>query len=150
MPHPYERLPPKAFWRSAVAARPMLEIGALSSPKFSIGKDEPIATLGSCFAQHVSRALVANGYSWVNVEPAPPRFPAALKAEFQYDVFSARVGNIYTVALLRQWAHWAFAVSTPPEECWPEGGRFYDPFRPNIEPHGFASEEALVATRAQT
>ena len=28
--------------------------------------------------------------------------------------------------------------------------RFYDPFRPNIEPGGFTSEEELLATRAQT
>ena len=150
MPHPYEQLPPRSFWKSAVGARPMHEIGELWSPKFSISKDEPIATLGSCFAQHISRALMENGYTWFNAEPAPPRFPEALKAKFNYDVFSARVGNVYTVALLRQWVRWAFGVCSPSAEVWHDRERFYDPFRPNIEPGGFTSEEELLATRAQT
>lgn len=128
----------------------MLEIAELWSPKHRISKDDPIATLGSCFAQHISRALVAKGYNWLNAEPAPPRFPEALKARFQYDLFSARVGNIYTTALLRQWMRWAFALDTPSEEVWRSGGRVYDPFRPTVEPDGFASEQEMFAMRAQT
>ena len=150
MATPYDDLPSEAFWRPSVGARPMLEIDQLWSPKHRISKTDPIATLGSCFAQHISRALVANGYNWLNVEPAPPRFPEALKPRFQYDVFSARVGNIYSVALLRQWVRWAFELDTPSAEVWRDGDRVYDPFRPSIEPDGFASEQEMLATRAQT
>lgn len=150
MSNPYETLPPEAFWRVAVGEKPMLEIGPLWTPKFAIGKQAPIATLGSCFAQHISRAMVANGYTWLNAEPAPPRLPHDLKQRFQYDIFSARVGNIYTVASLRQWVRWAFGLATPSREVWVEDGRFYDPFRPSVEPNGFASEEEVFATRART
>jgi hypothetical protein len=150
MPTPYDDLPPKAFWRPSVGARPMLEIDQLWSPRFPISKQDPIATLGSCFAQHISRAMAANGYNWLNAEPAPPRFPEALKPKFQYDVFSARVGNIYTVALLKQWVRWAFGLDQPPAEAWRKGERVYDPFRPTIEPDGFASEAEMLDMRAAT
>lgn len=150
MTTPYDQLPDRAFWRPSVSARPMLEIDQLWTPKHRITKKDPIATLGSCFAQHISRALVANGYSWLNAEPAPPRFPEALKPQFQFDVFSARVGNIYTVALLKQWVRWAFGLDQPSAEVWRDGGRVYDPFRPTIEPDGFASEAEMFETRAQT
>lgn len=150
MSHPYNGLPSRAFWRSAIGDLPTLEIGDLWRPKFTVGKDEPVATLGSCFAQHISRAMVDAGFSWLNAEPAPPRFPEALKTKFHYDVFSARVGNVYTVALLRQWVLWAFDLASPPAEVWREGDRYYDPFRPNVEPNGFASEQELRITRAQT
>ena len=64
MRNPYEAQPSRAFWKSAVAGRDPLTIDGLWSPKFAIGKSDPIAALGSCFAQHISRALVAEGYNW--------------------------------------------------------------------------------------
>src|SRR6185437_4822989 len=45
---------------------------------------------------------------------------------------------------------WAFGLAPVPDEVWVEDGRWYDPFRPNIEPGGFASREELAATRART
>ena len=150
MSHPYEQLPPKAFWRSAVGERDPLQIDELWTSKFAIGQDDPVATLGSCFAQHIGRALAAAGYDWIDSEPAPLNFPEALREKFHYGVFSARIGNLYTVALLRQWLSWAFGVAPPSREIWRAGDRVYDPFRPNIEPEGFASETELFATRDQT
>jgi hypothetical protein len=150
MPNPYEAQPPKAFWRSAVGERNPLEITDLWSPKFSLEKDQPVATLGSCFAQHISKALLAAGYSWLNSEPAPVKFPQHLKSEFHYDVFSARVGNIYTTALLKQWVLWAFDLQSPSPEVWEGNARFFDPFRPGIEPDGFASASEVMAARACT
>ena len=61
MRNPYEAQPSRAFSKSAVAGRDPLTIVGLWSPKFAIGKSDPIAALGSCFAQHISRALVAEG-----------------------------------------------------------------------------------------
>jgi hypothetical protein len=150
MANPYDDLPERAFWRPAVAARPMREIDGLWTPKFPIARTDPIATLGSCFAQHISRALVANGYNWLNAEPAPDRLPEILKTKFQYDIFSARVGNIYSTALLWQWASWAFGRGAPPAEAWIQNGRAYDPYRPTIEPGGFASAEEMLECRAHT
>src|SRR5580704_17110639 len=149
-PNPYEKLPPKSFWRLAVGARTPLQIAQLWNPKFALKKDEPVATLGSCFAQHISRALVEAGYQWLNSEPAPVNFPENLKEQFHYDVFSARLGNIYTTALLKQWVSWAFGLRSPSSEVWRDGHRYIDPFRPTVEPNGFASEAELFATRNHT
>jgi hypothetical protein len=148
--NPYQHLPSKAFWRPAIAERSPLQIDELWTPKFSLGKDAAVATLGSCFAQHISRALVDAGYRWLNSEPAPDKFPDDLKPKFHYDVFSARLGNVYTVALLKQWVSWAFGLRAPSAEIWGAGGRYFDPFRPSIEPDGFESAAELLELRSQT
>ena len=69
---------------------------------------------------------------------------------FNYGVFSARTGNIYTVSLLKQWTEWALGVKTPPQIYWLKDGRYIDPFRPAIEPGGFGSLEEMLASRAAT
>ena len=70
--------------------------------------------------------------------------------KFNYGIFSTRTGNIYTTSLLRQWVEWALKAVSPPEEIWEKNGRYIDPFRPRIEPDGFASVEELVQSRAAT
>lgn len=144
---PYDDLPERAFWASGVAKRNPLEVTGLWTPKFPISQRMPIATYGSCFAQHFSRALVARGFTWVDGEPAPKGLAPESAAKFNYGVFSARTANIYTVGLLRQWIVWASGEEAVPDEIWEQGGRFYDPFRPRIEPDGFASREELLASR---
>ncbi len=107
-------------------------------------------TAGSCFAQHIGRALAARDYNWFDAEPAPAGLSAASRKKFNYGIFSFRTSNIYTSAMLRQWIEWALGKAEPPEEIWEEGGRFFDPFRPSIEPDGFESVEELLSSRAQT
>jgi GSCFA family len=51
---------------------------------------------------------------------------------------------------LKQWATWAFGKAGVPDEIWEEDGRYFDPFRPRIEPDGFASPEELLKCREQT
>ncbi len=148
--NPYTELPSRAFWRPAVADISPTDICDMWRPKFTFTKSDPVATLGSCFAQHISRALTTAGFNWLNAEPAPPKLSPELQMKFGFGVFSARVGNIYTVALLKQWTEWAFGLSSPPDEIWRQGNSFYDPFRPNIEPEAFLSEDEVVATRAYT
>ncbi|MEM7525278.1 MAG: GSCFA family protein, partial [Pseudomonadota bacterium] len=60
--HPYEDLPARAFWRSAVAGRAPGDLAALYRPRFPISSETRIFTAGSCFAQHVGRALQGAGY----------------------------------------------------------------------------------------
>jgi hypothetical protein len=149
MTNPYRSLPTKAFWKSAVAERSMFDIRDLWEPKFPIRRSEQIATYGSCFAAHISAALRARGFNWLNAEPAPQGMSERNAARFNYNLFSARTGNIYTASLLKQWVEWAFDPTRVPEEIWTAAGRFYDPFRPRIEPEGFASESELRNSRAQ-
>lgn len=150
MNHPYKALPAKSFWKTAVADRETGAITDLWVPKFDIGKESLIVTFGSCFAQHFSKALQASGYNWLNSERPPPSFSEEDLKRFNYSVFSARTGNIYTTSLLRQWLSWAAGDSLPPEETWTCGERFYDPFRPMIEPEGFESAEEMARVRQVT
>lgn len=145
--NPYQSLDEKSFWATAVAKRNMFDISDLWDPKFRIGKKMKVATFGSCFAQHIGKALELRGFNWFISEPAPQGVSAESAKKFNYGVFSARTGNIYTVSLLKQWVEWATKEKTTPDEIWEKDGRFFDPFRPNIEPNGFESKEELVRSR---
>jgi len=147
---PYDDLPQSSFWRPAVAARAPLQIEELWTPKFRIAPRDRIVTAGSCFAQHIGRALAARGYRWLDAEPAPARLPEAARGQFHYGTFSFRTGNIYTTNMLAQWLGWAFGETPPPEELWEKDGHFFDPFRPAVEPGGFVSRAEALASRAAT
>jgi len=148
--NPYECLSVEAFWRTAIANLEPTQIHDIWKPKFSLDKTQKIATSGSCFAQHISKALMARGYSWLDGEPAPKGLSLTSQTLFNYGIFSFRTGNIYTAALLKQWLIWAIINEPTPDEAWMKGNRFYDPFRPGIEPNGFYSIEEMVASRNST
>jgi len=147
--NPYENLPAKAFWRSAVANKSMFDIGELWDPKFNVRQHENIVTFGSCFAQHIGTSLKSRGFKWLIAEQAPTGSNESLARKFGYHVFSARTGNIYTTSLLKQWTEWALGKKEIPKEAWAKDGRYYDPFRPRVEPNGFESEEELCLSRLQ-
>lgn len=145
--NPYQNLDQKAFWAPAVGKRDMLEISELWSPKFPIKPSSKVATFGSCFAQHFSKALTKNGFRWNNTEPTPDGLSDENALLYNYGVFTCRTGNIYTTSLLLQWTKWALGKEKPPAEYWEKDGRIYDPFRPRVEPNGFASVDEMIASR---
>ena len=147
MTHPYASLSARAFWRSGVAGRSAREVEDVWRPKFGIQPTTPIATFGSCFAQNIGAALRARAFNWLQTEP-PPRALSADNARARgYDLFTCRTGNIYTAKMLRQWTEWAFEGGKAPGEFWDSGGRWFDAFRPTIEPSGFASREEAQTLR---
>ena len=148
--NPYSSLPESAFWKTAVATRDSQDISGLWDPKFHILPPQKVATFGSCFAQHIGRALRARGYNWFIAERAPEGLTEENLKLFNYDLFSARTGNIYTASLLKQWVEWALGEKSPPDEYWVTDGRYYDPFRPVVEPNGFESLEEMRASRQGT
>lgn len=128
----------------------MLDIADMWDPKFDIKKHDPIATYGSCFAQHIGKALDSRGHNWLRCEPAVDGMSPANLSRYGYELFSSRTGNIYTTSQLRQWTSWAMEPKEMPSEIWEDNGRFFDPFRPNLEPDGFASEAEVKRMQAQT
>ena len=148
MSNPYTTLDQNKFWRTGVAMRHMLDIDSLWAPKFNINPEDKVVTFGSCFAQHIGKALRRNGYSWHITEP----FPDGLQdpSRFNYDIFSCRTGNIYTTSLLLQWVKWAILNETSPNEVWVNDNRYFDPFRPKIEINGFHSYEEMILSRQQS
>lgn len=136
---PYAGLPPQQFWRNAVEAVAPAELDPAADPPFAIRRDMRVATAGSCFAQHVSRALSRSGYDFYVAEPSPGGDP-----------FSARYGNVYTARQLLQLFDRAYGAFEPADVAWHRpDGRFADPFRPRIEADGFASVAELTASRAR-
>lgn len=147
MKNPYQGMTSNAFWKNAVGEVNPLQISGLWHPKFPVVKSDKIVTAGSCFAQHIGRALAARGYHWFDAEPAPALMHPLDAAHFNYGIFSFRTGNIYTTRMLRQWVEQAYGIAQDPAEIWQAKGRFYDPLRPSIEPGGFASADELFASR---
>ncbi len=145
--HPYQTLGDRAFWATAVGQRSLFDISGLWEPKFRIDRATKVATFGSCFAQHIGRALRARGFNWKVTETAPPGLLPVHAKKFNYGVFTARTGNIYTVSLLKQWIDWASGSTDAGAEVWHKDGRTFDPFRPNIEPEGFGSEAEMLGSR---
>lgn len=150
MPHPYKDRDSKFYWKTAVADVGGFGLGALWTPKFKVGKTSKIITSGSCFAQHISRRLVDRGYTWLDAEPGPNLEAPEAKRKFNYGIFSFRTGNIYTANMLLQWLSFAFQRSTPTLEPLIKDGRFYDPYRQQIEPNGFSSIDDLLTSREAT
>ncbi len=150
MANPYETLPATAFWRTAVAEPDAMDIAGLWDPKFEITTEMKAVTAGSCFAQHISRAMRENGFTWIDCEPAPPLLTPESARRFNYGVFSFRTGNIYTARLMRQWVQWAIGEVEPDPEVWEDDGRFLDPVRPQVEPGGFQSVDELMRARQVT
>jgi len=147
--HPYRDLPDQAYWRRAVMGRGAA-IDPLAGDFLRLGRDDKVATAGSCFAQHIARHLKGSGFNFLVTEPAHPILPAAAAERHGYGQFSARYGNIYTARQLLQLFDRAYGAFAPAEDIWPasSAGRVVDPFRPTIEPGGFASEAELRADRA--
>src|SRR5947209_5306511 len=138
---PYADLPDSAFWKRAVTDVPAAAIDPVAAAAFTLSKMDRVATAGSCFAKHVSRRLAQRGYNYFVTEPAHPLLKD-LASDFGYGTFSARYGNIYTARQLLQLFDRAYGTFHPVEDVWPDGaGRFFDPFRPTIQPIGFASEK---------
>lgn len=148
MSSPYADLPGRAFWRTGVVERDDIAQSDLYIPKFRITRKHRIATAGSCFAQHVGRTLRRAGFNVLDAEPGPAVPPAALNA-YGYGLYSARYGNIYTTRQLRQLLQEAFKGQERAYPVWEKGGRFYDAFRPAVEPDGLPSEADVHRHRAQ-
>ncbi|WP_370209181.1 GSCFA domain-containing protein [Pararhodobacter marinus] len=148
MNSPYSGRPNRAYWRSGVAERAPLDPGDLYQPRFEVGMSTRVATAGSCFAQHVGRALRGAGRDVIDAEPLPDAVPDSVATGFGYRLYSARYGNIYTARQLLQLVREAEGQVTPADPVWTRDGRYYDAQRPSVEPGGLDSAESVQAHRA--
>ncbi|ACL60330.1 GSCFA domain-containing protein [Methylobacterium nodulans] len=147
--NPYADLPDERFWRRAVAGVPPFALDPRPAAPFPIAPTDRVATAGSCFAQRVAQALRDAGYHYYITEAAPPGLAPEEAEARQYGTYSARYGNLYTPRQFVQLFDRAYGAFVPALQAWPrEDGRFVDPFRPTIEPAGFADPEAVAASRA--
>lgn len=144
--HPYQAQPDQAFWKKTVSNQHPLEITHWYKKKFPISH-HPIATAGSCFAQHIGKQLKEQGFDYLDVEPAPAFLPKDSRLDFGYDMYSARYGNVYSSRQLVQLAQRALGQFAPEESYWIKDDGYVDPFRPTIEAAPYGSIEELNTHR---
>ena len=137
--HPYEDAPDYQLHRLAVAGRDPAAFDPVVAPKFTLTREMPIATMGSCFAQNLSKWLLASGCNFLRTEPTN---------DDAGGVFTANFGNVYTVAQALQLYKYAFGHLKPSAELWTsKAGKFVDPLRPGPTNSGFDSEAAALDAR---
>ncbi len=146
MTNPYSSLPDYCFWSRGITWVHPAQIDPMSNAPFLIAPSDKVATMGSCFAQHISRRLQAAGFNYFVPETAPEGMSATEAKKANYGVFSARYGNLYTVKQAVQLFDRAFGISTF-DEVWEKADHWVDPFRPQIEPEGFTDRESLESSR---
>lgn len=146
--NPYCKLPPRAFWRTAISEVHYAELADLWEP-LALSRQDRIATAGSCFAQHIGNNLARRGAAFMDLEPPPPALFASVAdaRRFGYQVYSCRYGNIYTTRQLVQLFDEAFGRRSPVEIVWQRDGRFFDALRPSVDPVGQASAEQIRRLR---
>jgi len=147
MRNPYSKGPTQSFWSRAVARPAPEAVRPGTHVKPVIGPETRVATAGSCFAQHVARAMVSDGLNYYVAEPAPEGMSEETAEAHGYGLFSARYGNIYSTRQLLQLIRRAYGRFTPIETAWQVKDGYIDPFRPNIG-EIFPSIEALEEARA--
>lgn len=147
---PYRGLPDRQFWKKDPGIYDCALFDPVGEVPFQLSESDRIVTAGSCFAQHVARYLKQSGYNYFVTEKAYPAFTEQLATKHNYGVFTARYGNLYTARQLKQLLLRAHGAFEPVELSWPSrNGRVVDPFRPQIQPGGFASDIELKADRRQ-
>ncbi len=134
------KLPSEQFWGTGVAAVASASFDPVSPLPFTVAVTDPVATAGSCFAQHLGHHLRRYGYNYLQPEP-----PASLHEPG----YSARYGNIFTTRQLRQLMLCAYGLHRPEIRTWRRSdGRYIDPLRPQIFPAGFATPEEVLSARS--
>lgn len=146
MKHPYSNLRDSSFWYKAMTlpapghVDPVTNFGIISST-------DKISTIGSCFAQHLSKKIASKGFNYFVPEQAPIELSQEESRKRNFGVFSARYGNVYTARQALQLFDRAYGSTRFSENIWVEKGRYIDGFRPQIEPNGFDSEKFLQSDR---
>jgi len=145
MTTPYSSKPDTSFWRRSVLRDQANALDPVIATAFTFSSDEAIATAGSCFAQHISRALRVHDFNYMVTEDSP--LTSAADNE-NFGVFPARFGNIYSVRQLSQLMRRAYGLFYPVDEAWiRDDGRYIDPFRPLVQTAGFDSANAVMEDR---
>jgi len=146
---PYQNLPPQAFWRSAIVEQSEAALDHLFVPKFALTHETTLMTAGSCFAQHMHRALSNAGWNVLQAEPMADIVPRKLAAKYGYGIYSARYGNLYTARQFRQLIQEALGETPLSLLVWQREGRYFDALRPSIEPDGYDTAHDVKRARIE-
>jgi hypothetical protein len=127
--HPYKSKPDSAFWDRFISAGSQF---SAAQDGFLIGRDDRVASAGSCFAANIVPYLENSGLSYVKEEPIPSAFSAIPLDNFSYSKFSAAYGNVYTARQFVQLLDRAYGDFRPSMDRWHVNNEVLDPFRPGL------------------
>jgi hypothetical protein len=143
MTNPYKNLPEYCFW-SKVIKKKSNKYDLKLKRTFQIDKNQKISSAGSCFAKEISNFLKNNTSNYLIVEKKHNLLSDDIAKKFNYEIYSARFGNIYTARQLNQLLLRACGKFFPKEKFWKIKNKFIDPFRPIIQPDGFSTKQELL------
>jgi GSCFA family len=146
--NPYKALPDHCFWSRAVSWAAPGRLDPIVG-HHTISTQDKVATMGSCFAQHMAKFIKSIGLNYYVAEDAPHDMDTCEAQRRNFGTFSARYGNVYTARQAVQLFDRAFGRFTPEDGIWQKGGGFVDAFRPQIEPESLASPDAVSASASQ-
>jgi hypothetical protein len=136
---PYSQLEDYRFHNRIFTGQAPSAFDPIVNPRFHLGGDAGIVTMGSCFAQHLSKWLLANGCNLL-VEEGDAYGGGVF--------FSGNYGNVYTVAQALQLLQRAFGVWEASDELYSNSeGRFLDPLRPSVMPEGLETRQQVLLDR---
>ncbi|MBI5921858.1 MAG: GSCFA domain-containing protein [Betaproteobacteria bacterium] len=144
MNNPYRNLEDYCYWPRAMSSLWPGHLDPVTN-SLPIEPNHKVATMGSCFAQHLGYYISQSGPNFFVAEEPPTGMSADLAQRKNYGVFSARYGNIYTVKQALQLFDRAFGHFQPRIRAWARGNVFVDPFRPLVEPDGYQTIAEVVA-----
>jgi hypothetical protein len=149
--NPYAKLKGYQFWRRGIEAPKPIDVDPVVSSAMHLTPSSKVATAGSCFAQHISRTLSNNGFTYFVAEAGDASVGDKEDLEkLNYGVYSARYGNLYTSRQLVQLFDRAYGKFSPLDSAWlRKDGRYVDPFRPMINPDGHATEDEVKEARLE-
>ena len=147
MTNPYFGLPDHCFWSRAMTWPAPGRIDPVVSAAALIDPQHKVATMGSCFAQHLARHIQKQGLNYFVPETPPEGMTRDEAVRLNYGVFSARYGNVYTVRQALQMFYRAFGIFQPQDDVWVKKGGFVDAFRPQIDPVEAATVEEVRDAR---
>lgn len=134
---PYKYKENKHFWRTGVADVKLGHELVQSLHDIAIEQEDvKIASIGSCFAQHVGHWLISNNYPF-----SQSKLDAARTSSFAF-------GNIYTPKCFLQWLNHDAKVCHRFDiyHC-QKTGNYFDLLRPTLNEAGFISKEELLSQR---
>jgi len=145
MTHPYQHLPPRAFWSRSINPRfDSAELLKQSAPLIRAG--DKVMSAGSCFAANLVPYLEKYGFTYLRTEYVHPFYGTIPAENLGYGRFSAGYGNIYTARQVLQLLLRSLGLLRPVEDRWYEDGIVVDPFRPGLKYAARSDREFDVLT----
>lgn len=146
--NPYKEKPDYCFWNRAMLDGSINALNLVTKSKI-ISKDEKISTMGSCFAQHISNHLKKKSFNFYISENKPKNNNNDDLRKYDYGIYSARYGNIYTVRQAYQLFLECLGKRKPTDIFWKKDENFIDALRPNIQGIKSESIDNLIELRLE-